>query len=72
MAKREAEALEQSGALKDRERPQHADDTSEDSSEAGEFEDEYGDDIESEDEIFEAGIDGRPDDEREAEEKLSR
>ena len=34
-----------------------------------EFEDEYEDEFESEDEIIEAGVDGRPDEEREAEER---
>lgn len=34
----------------------------------GEFEDEFEDEFESEDEIIEAGVDGRPDEEREAEE----
>ena len=33
------------------------------------FEDEFEDDFESEDEIIEAGVDGRPDDERQVEEK---
>ena len=37
--------------------------------EAGEFEDEFEDEFESEDEILEAGVDGRPDEEREAEER---
>jgi ribosome assembly protein RRB1 len=32
------------------------------------FEDEFEDEFESEDEIMEAGVDGRPDEEREAEE----
>jgi len=41
-----------------------------DEDEVGEFEDEYEDEFESEeDEIFEAGVDGRPDEEREAEER---
>lgn len=35
--------------------------------EGEEFEDEYEDEFESEDEILEAGVDGRPDEEREAE-----
>jgi ribosome assembly protein RRB1 len=35
----------------------------------GEFEDEFEDEYESEDEILEAGVDGRPDEEREAEER---
>jgi len=41
-----------------------------DDHEAGEFEDEFEDEFESEDEdeILEAGVDGRPDEEREAEE----
>ena len=34
-----------------------------------EFEDEFEDEFESEDEIIEAGVDGRPDEEREAEER---
>ena len=33
------------------------------------FEDEFEDDFESDDEVLEAGVDGRPDEEREAEEK---
>ena len=33
------------------------------------FEDEFEDEFDSEDEIFEAGVDGRPDAEREVEEK---
>ena len=33
------------------------------------FEDEFEDEFESENEILEAGVDGRPDEEREAEEK---
>lgn len=36
------------------------------------FEDEYEDEFESEDEMMEAGVDGRPDEEREAEEKDGR
>jgi ribosome assembly protein RRB1 len=39
-----------------------------DENEAGDFEDEFEDEYESEDEILEAGVDGRPDEEREAEE----
>ncbi|KAK3113384.1 Ribosome assembly protein rrb1 [Teratosphaeriaceae sp. CCFEE 6253] len=35
------------------------------------FEDEFEDEYESEDEVLEAGVDGRPDEEREAEEKAS-
>lgn len=37
-----------------------------------EFEDEFEDEYESEDEILEAGVDGRPDEEREAEESAAR
>jgi ribosome assembly protein RRB1 len=40
--------------------------------EAGEFEDEFEDEFESEDEVMEAGVDGRPDEEREAEEREGR
>jgi hypothetical protein len=40
--------------------------------EVGDFEDEFEDEFESEDEILEAGVDGRPDEEREAEERESR
>lgn len=40
-----------------------------DGDDAQEFEDEFDDEFESEDEILEAGVDGRPDDEREAEER---
>jgi len=39
--------------------------------EGEDFEDEFEDEYESEDEILEAGVDGRPDEEREAEEKAS-
>lgn len=35
------------------------------------FEDEFEDEFESEDEILEAGVDGRPDEEREAEERAA-
>lgn len=66
MAKRPAEEHENGGvSLKGGERQEKPalDD------EVGEFEDEFEDEYESEDEILEAGVDGRPDDEREAEEK---
>lgn len=39
--------------------------------EGEDFEDEFEDEFESEDEILEAGVDGRPDEEREAEEKAA-
>jgi len=42
-----------------------------DQDEVGDFEDEFEDEFESEDEILEAGVDGRPDEEREAEERES-
>jgi ribosome assembly protein RRB1 len=66
MSKRAADAAEeQTAALKAGERP--VSDGPPD--EAGEFEDEFEDEFESEDEILEAGVDGRPDEEREAEER---
>ena len=66
MAKRPAEDSEdQGGPLKAGDRPVH---TGSDAA-AGPFEDEFDDEFESEDEILEAGVDGRPDEEREAEEK---
>lgn len=66
MSKRPAEEHENGGvSLKGGERPEKS--SLED--EVGEFEDEFEDEYESEDEILEAGVDGRPDDEREAEEK---
>ena len=66
MAKRAAEDDEQSSPapLKGGERP--VDDGGVAVGE--EFEDEFEDEFESEDEILEAGVDGRPDEEREAEE----
>lgn len=66
MAKRSANDLSEGDiALKDGERPHKP----EINGEAGVFEDEFEDEFDSEDEIFEAGVDGRPDEEREAEEK---
>lgn len=69
MAKRSAEDDEQSSpaALKSGDRP--VADTK--LAEGEDFEDEFEDEFESEDEIIEAGVDGRPDEEREAEEKAS-
>ena len=65
MGKRAAEDVEGlQTALKKGERPLKSDDTNE----AGEFEDEFEDEFESEEELFEAGVDGRPDAEREVEE----
>ena len=69
MAKRAAEDDEQTspGALKGGERPV-ADSGVADGED---FEDEFEDEYESEDEILEAGVDGRPDEERGAEERAS-
>ena len=65
MAKRPAEDTHtETTALKSGERPLHAEDEEDE-----EFEDEFEDEYESEDEILEAGVDGRPDEEREAEER---
>ena len=66
MSKRPAEYSEKElETLKSGDRPMQLDED-----EVGEFEDEYEDEFESEeDEIFEAGVDGRPDEEREAEER---
>lgn len=65
MSKRPAEASEEElEAIKNGQRPMEID-----QDEAGEFEDEFEDEFESEDEILEAGVDGRPDEEREAEER---
>jgi hypothetical protein len=65
MSKRPAEASDQElEAIKNGDRPMEID-----PDEAGEFEDEFEDEFESEDEILEAGVDGRPDEEREAEER---
>ena len=68
MAKRAADDEQTSpGALKGGERP-----ISDDNVPDGEqFEDEFEDEFESEDEILEAGVDGRPDEEREAEERAN-
>ena len=66
MAKRPAEDLTDGGvSLKSGDRPKLA----EGGNEVEDFEDEFEDEYESEDEIIEAGVDGRPDEEREAEEK---
>lgn len=72
MAKRAAEDDEQTSpqALKAGERPV----ADKGVAEGEEFEDEFEDEFESEDEddeILEAGVDGRPDEEREAEERAS-
>ncbi|KAK4888684.1 hypothetical protein LTR27_012470 [Elasticomyces elasticus] len=69
MAKRAAEDDEQSSpqALKAGERPVADDGVGE----GEQFEDEFEDEYESEDEVLEAGVDGRPDEEREADERAS-
>ncbi|CAA9959546.1 Glutamate-rich WD repeat containing protein [Pyrenophora teres f. maculata] len=64
MSKRPADSEQEQEAIKNGERPMEID-----QNEAGEFEDEFEDEFESEDEILEAGVDGRPDEEREAEER---
>lgn len=66
MGKRGAEALEtEESPLKAGQRPPKP----ENGDEEGIFEDEFEDQFDSEDEIIEAGVDGRPDEEREADEK---
>lgn len=68
MSKREAETDETfETTLKSGQRP--TDGAHDSDGDDAEFEDQYEDEFESEDEIIEAGVDGRPDDEREAEEK---
>ena len=67
MAKRPAEDYRNgTDALKGGERPISAE-----NGEDEDFEDEFEDEYEIEDEILEAGVDGRPDNEREAEERKS-
>jgi ribosome assembly protein RRB1 len=70
MAKRAADDDQQMspGALKSGERPVADNGVA---AEDEDFEDEFEDEFESEDEILEAGVDGRPDEEREAEEKAN-
>jgi hypothetical protein len=67
MAKRSADPEQEQEAFKNGDRPMEIDQQDE----AGDFEDEFEDEFESEDEILEAGVDGRPDEEREAEERES-
>ena len=68
MSKRTAEAGNGDRPLKAGGRPEAMDVDEENRGDIGEFEDEFEDEFESEDEIIEAGVDGRPDEEREAEE----
>ena len=66
MAKRAAENLGfEDTALKSGERPIGP----EEEGDAVDFEDDFEDEFDSEDEITEAGVDGQPDEEKEAEEK---
>ena len=65
MAKRPAEEIgAEADALKGGERPLKAE-----NGEEMEFEDEFEDEYESEEDVLEAGVDGRPDEEREDEER---
>lgn len=67
MAKRSADSEQELETIKNGDRPMEVD-----HKDAGlDFEDEFEDEFESEDEILEAGVDGRPDEEREAEERQS-
>lgn len=70
MGKRAAEEVEDEprGGLKHGDRPHDG----QSGNDEEQFEDEYEDEFESEDEIMEAGVDGRPDEERDAEEKDGR
>ena len=66
MSKRTAEDLEADlPSLKSGARPQKMDIDGDEM----EFEDEFEDEFDSEEEIVQAGVDGRPDEEREAEER---
>jgi ribosome assembly protein RRB1 len=67
MAKRPADSEQEVEAIKNGDRPMEVDQKDE----GLDFEDEFEDEFESEDEILEAGVDGRPDEEREAEERES-
>lgn len=67
MAKRPADSEQEVETIKNGERPMEVDQKDE----GLDFEDEFEDEFESEDEILEAGVDGRPDEEREAEERQS-
>lgn len=65
MAKRTAESFDNGPSkLKSGERPLKVDNGNEE----GNFEDEFEDEFDSEDEVLEAGVDGRPDDEQEVNE----
>lgn len=67
MAKRSADSEQEAAAIKNGDRPMEVDQQDQ----GLDFEDEFEDEFESEDEILEAGVDGRPDEEREAEERQS-
>lgn len=70
MAKRAADTAQDLDVIKNGDRPMDMD--VDGPLDAGDFEDEFEDEFESDDEIIEAGVDGRPDEEREAEERESR
>ncbi|KAI9667490.1 MAG: ribosome biosynthesis protein rrb1 [Bathelium mastoideum] len=65
MSKRTAEDLDEDHGLKSGARPQNANLDGD----AIQFEDEFEDEFDSDEEIMEAGVDGRPDEEREADER---
>jgi len=67
MAKRPADSQQEADAIKNGDRPMDLDPHDD----GLDFEDEFEDEFESDDEILEAGVDGRPDEEREAEERQS-
>jgi ribosome assembly protein RRB1 len=69
MAKRPADSEQEVEAIKNGDRPMEVEQHQH--NEGLDFEDEFEDEFESEDEILEAGVDGRPDEEREAEERES-
>lgn len=68
MAKRPADSEQELETIKNGDRPVPLDPKDD----GLDFEDEFEDEFESDDDILEAGVDGRPDEEREAEEKQSR
>ena len=72
MSKRPGEVIQDDGVpLRHGDRPQNEEEDAMGPFE-DEFEDEYESDEDSDDEILEAGVDGRPDEEREAEERAGK
>ena len=69
MPKREKDGNHETTPLKRGERPDAMEIDRDD--EIGEFEDQFEDEFDSDGEVMEAGVDGRPDAEREAEQKNS-